>query len=75
MKQNILNPAYRLVSPGTGTPAETEGGLCLTGFTMRWALFGILMWWISSGLGWSHAVTWLLGLAIGFAMARKELDV
>lgn len=67
MKQNIML--------SNGTASEAAYGTCLTGFTMRWALFGVLMWWLSS-IGHSHGgsqmMTWLIGIAAGFALARRD---
>lgn len=72
MKQNILNPYHSAYPETVCASGDTRDGDCLVGFVMRWAFFGLLMWWISSALG-SHAIAWLIGLAIGFALVRKEL--
>jgi hypothetical protein len=64
MKQTILNPYY--------ARPEAADAECLGKFVMRWAFFGVLMWWIWSWLGWSHAIVWVIGLGLAFSMVRKE---
>lgn len=65
MKQTILyHPPYSL---------ERADEECLGRFVMRWAFFGILMWWLSSAIG-LHGLAWLIGLVMAFAMVRKEFQ-
>lgn len=75
MKQTILNPPHLYYDGDdpfvTGGP-EAE---CLGKMVVRWALFGVMMWWLWSALAGLHALVWLIGLAVAFAWTRKELCV
>ena len=73
MKQITLTSPYGgRYDAAYGAPHDA-GAECLGRFVMRWAFFGIGMWWIWSALDGSHALAWLIGLGLAFAMARKDL--
>ena len=73
MKQNILTSqitsAWR-----SATNREADHAECLGWFVLRWAFFGLGMWWIWSAFGWSHGIAWVIGLVMAFSMVRKEFE-
>ena len=72
MKQTILNPSYTIQDAGGRDVADSPDGPCLSGFVLKWALFGLAMWWLWSATG-LHSMAWLIGLAIAFIVVSKEL--
>jgi hypothetical protein len=72
MKQITLNPNFPGPDAALYSAGDAAEGGCLAGLVMRWAFFGLVMWWIWSSFG-SHGFAWLAGIAIGFALARREL--
>lgn len=66
MKQTILYTDTRALSP--------FNDVCLGRVVVRWAFFGVLMWWLSTALGF-HAIAWPIGLVLAFAMVRNEFGV
>jgi hypothetical protein len=66
MKQTILPNEY---------PARFDEMPCLVGTALRWGFFGLLMWWLwpAAGHYGTQTILWLIGLAVAFAMVRKEL--
>jgi|HubBroStandDraft_3_1064219.scaffolds.fasta_scaffold362894_2 hypothetical protein len=73
MKQTILNQSPRYTYRNDSFVTAGPEAECLGKIVVRWALFGVMMWWLWSAFAGLHAFVWLIGLGVAFAWARKEL--
>ena len=60
------------------TQPIADEGPCLLGMAMRWALFGLMLWWLwpSGSHAFSgHIFAWVIAITMAFWMLRQDLQL